>query len=246
VITLSNGATITIPVGSTTGSSSPQAIPTNVTVSITGTSGGNYERLDTTSTIVANTAIATNDTATIGFWQNNNGQCLIKSLNGSSSSTALAKWLATTYPNLYGSGAGVYSMMKSNGAYLTNAEVAASYVTNFFNVKGQKTNAQILSVALAVYCTNTTLAGGNYANTNAYHFNLSTAGIGGRTFNVGSNGAAFGVANNTVMTVNQLLAYTNSRATSGVLYAKDGTSMTTNTNLANVLYSAINVKGDIV
>ena len=196
--------------------------------------------------LVPSTAIVANDTATIGFWQNNNGQCLINSLNGSSSSTALAKWLATTYPNLYGASAGVYSMVHTNGNYLTNAEVAASYVTNFFKVTGQKTNAQILSVALAAYCTNTTLAGGNYANTSAYHFNLSTAGIGGHTFNVGSDGAAFGVANNTVLTVNQLLAYTNSRATNGVLYAKDGTSTTANTNLANDLYSAINLKGDIV
>ncbi len=137
-------------------------------------------------------------------------------------------------------------MVNSNGTYFTNAQVAASYTTNFFCVKGQKTNAQVLSVALAVYCTNTTLAGGNYAYSTAYHFNISVGGIGGHTFNVGSDVAAFGVANNTVLTINQLLAYTNSRATNGVLYAKDGTAMSSNQNLANDLYSSINTTGDIV
>lgn len=188
--------------------------------------------------------VSTSDTATIGYWQNSNGQNLIKALNGSSTSTALAKWLATTFPNLYGAGAGVYAMVSSNGTYLTNSQVAASYKTNFFSVSGQKTNAQVFAVALATYVTNTTLAGGKYAS--SYGFNTSSTGTGARTFNVGSDGAAFGVANNTVLTVNQLLAYTNSRATNGVLYAKDGSSATANRNLANDLYSAINVSGDIV
>ena len=193
--------------------------------------------------LIPSTSIVTNDTATIGFWQNKNGQCLINSLNGSSSSTALATWLATTYPNLYGSTAGVYSMVHTNGTYFTNAEVAASYVTNFFSVTGQKTNAQVLSAALAVYCTNTTLAGGTYAKT--YNFNTSITGSGNHTINVGANGAAFGVANNTVLTLNQLLAYTNSRSSKGIMYGLDGTPAT-NQGLANTLYSLINTTGDIV
>ena len=41
-------------------------------------------------------------TATIGFWQNNNGQALIESLNGGANSTRLAEWLAATFGNMYG------------------------------------------------------------------------------------------------------------------------------------------------
>ncbi|HUH60369.1 MAG TPA: retention module-containing protein, partial [Candidimonas sp.] len=60
VVTLNNGATITIPVGQTSGASAPVAVRADdahaqgdqpVTVSIDGTSGGNFEALDTTSTV---------------------------------------------------------------------------------------------------------------------------------------------------------------------------------------------------
>jgi hypothetical protein len=59
VITLNNGQTITIPVGSSSASSAPVAVRADdayvqgnqtVTASITGTTGGNYEALTTTST----------------------------------------------------------------------------------------------------------------------------------------------------------------------------------------------------
>ena len=40
--------------------------------------------------------------ATIGFWQNQNGQALIKSFNGGSTQTGLGKWLATSFPKLFG------------------------------------------------------------------------------------------------------------------------------------------------
>ncbi len=70
VITLTNGATITIPVGQTTANSA--AVPVraddayvqgnqNVTVGITGTTGGNYEALTTTSTV---TTVVADDTDT--------------------------------------------------------------------------------------------------------------------------------------------------------------------------------------
>jgi len=67
VITLSNGATITIPVGATSGTSTPFAPgntedpyndPSNSVVSINGTSGGNFEALDTTDTAT----VTVNDT----------------------------------------------------------------------------------------------------------------------------------------------------------------------------------------
>src|SRR5205085_2204427 len=60
VVTLSNGQTITIPVGATSTSSAPVAAPADdthiqgdetVDVAISGASGGSYEALNTTSTV---------------------------------------------------------------------------------------------------------------------------------------------------------------------------------------------------
>ena len=41
-------------------------------------------------------------TAGIGFWNNKNGQALIKALNGGPTSTQLGDWLAATFPHLLG------------------------------------------------------------------------------------------------------------------------------------------------
>src|SRR5262249_31601921 len=60
--------------------------------------------------------------------------------------------------------------------------------------------------------------------------------------NVGSNGAAFGVANNTTLTVLQLLQATNTLSTPGNLYGGNGTL----TNQANTIYDqSVNSAGDI-
>src|SRR5205807_1806786 len=125
-----------------------------------------------------------------------NGQALINSLNGSSTSTALGNWLASNFPNIYGLTTGSNNMTGK-----TNAQVAAYFLT-LFNVTGQKLNAQVLGVALAVYSTNSMLAGGTYAG--GYGFNVSSTGTGSHTYNVGANGAAFGVPNNTTLTVMQI------------------------------------------
>ncbi|MCY2967946.1 MAG: SpaA isopeptide-forming pilin-related protein [Planctomycetota bacterium] len=183
--------------------------------------------------------VACGDSATIGYWQNNNGQCLINSLNGGSSDTKLAQWLATTYPNLYGSACGAKAMVSTTGVYKTNAQVAASYITNFFSVSGMKSDAQVLCTALSVYVSNSTLAGGTTAA--SFGFNVSTVGSGLKQFNVGTNGAAFGVANNTQMTLNQLLAYANTKSAKGVLYS----AATTYLSACNTVFSNVNTTGDI-
>ncbi len=160
-------------------------------------------------------------TATIGFWQNKNGQNLIKSLNGGSTSTQLGNWLAATFPNMYGAAAGA-----NNLAGKTNAQVAAFYKTLFARTAKTaagggppKMDAQVMAVALASYVTNQTLAGTTAA---AYGFLVTENGVGARTFNVGSNGAAFGVANNSNVTVLDLLLAVNSRSRNGLLYDLDG------------------------
>src|SRR5262249_11549986 len=87
-------------------------------------------------------------TATIGFWQNKNGQALIKSLNGGPRSRALGNWLAAMFPNLYGPSAGAARL-----AGKTNADVARRFKA-LFAAPGPKVDAQVLATALAVYVTN--------------------------------------------------------------------------------------------
>ena len=132
--------------------------------------------------------VTTGDTATIGFWQNKNGQAIILSLNGSATSNKLANWLASTFPALYGAGS------SNNLTNKTNTDVANLFLT-FFNVKGTKTDAQVMAGALAAYVTNATLAGSTVAG--RFGFTLTAAGTGSKYWNTGSNGAAIGLANNT-------------------------------------------------
>jgi len=179
------------------------------------------------------TAVTTGQTATIGFWQNKNGQALINSLNGSASSTALGNWLANNFASLYGSGAGTRNL-----AGKTNSQIAAFYLT-LSKVKGQKLDAQVLATALAVYVTTNSLSG-NVAT--QYGFLVTNAGTGASTFNVGSNGLAFGVANQTTLTVFQILKAANQQAQQGVLYNGNVDLR----NRANTVFDGINQTGDIV
>ena len=171
-------------------------------------------------------------TATIGFWHNKNGQALIKSFNGSATSTALGNWLATTFPKLYGAQAGA-----KNLAGKTNNQVAALFL-QLFSVQGQKLDAQVLGVALGVYATTSSL-GGNAGT--RYGFKVSAGGLGAMTWNVGSGGAAFGVPNNSTLTVLQLLKAANDRAVNGVLYGGSKSLR----DAANAVFSGINEAGDI-
>ena len=112
---------------------------------------------------MAGGGLVTGQTATIGFWQNNNGQALLVSLNGGPNSTQLGNWLAATFPNMYGASAGT-----SNLTGKTNAEVANFYSSIFRRKKKEtlelglggptKMDAQTMAVAFAVYSTNETLA----------------------------------------------------------------------------------------
>jgi hypothetical protein len=172
------------------------------------------------------------ETATIGFWHNQNGQALISSFNGGPSSTYLANWLATTFPNLYGAGAGANNLTGQ-----TNAQVAAFYET-LFEEHGPKLDAQVLATALNVYATTTSLGGQAGAQ---YGFTVTVAGLGGSTFNVGSSGAAFGVPDDTTLTVSQILKAANQQAVNGVLYNGDLTLR----DLAISVFDGINQAGDI-
>jgi hypothetical protein len=178
----------------------------------------------------ADGCVRSGQTATIGFWQNKNGQNLIKALNGGCSSTQLGNWLAETFPNLYGALAGK-----------SNTQVAQFY-TNLFTAKtcgGMKLECQVMAAALATYVTNSTLAG---VTAQRYGFCVTTYGAGNSTYSIGSAGAAFGVANNTRMTVLSILLATNDRSANGQVGINQSSAFR---SLVNAVYTGINEAGDI-
>jgi hypothetical protein len=172
-------------------------------------------------------------TATMGFWNNTNGQALILALNGGGTSHQLGDWLAATLPNIFGAAAG-----GNNLAGKSNAYIAALFQSDFV-VQGPKVDAQVLATALAVYATNATLDNTGVAA--QYGFIVSGDGVGAATWNVGSNGDAFGVANNTTMTVMDLLLATNNQAINGLLYNGNAARR----NEATAVYSALNQAGSV-
>lgn len=169
--------------------------------------------------------LVSGDTATIGYWQGPNGQALIKSLNGGSTSKQLATWLASNFPYLYGAYAGADNLTGKS-----NADVAALFKT-FFAIRGQKTKAQTLAAALAVYVTDSDLAG-NTAT--ASGFNVSASGTGAKCYNVGCYGSSIGLTNNKNYTVMALLEQADLKKKQGCF----------NANSFNAIFDGINVKGD--
>jgi hypothetical protein len=158
--------------------------------------------------------VQTGQSAGIGFWHNKQGQALINSFNGGGNSTALANWLATTLPNLYGANAGTHNLTDQ-----TNSQVAAFY-ESLFSTKGSKLDAQVLDTALDVYATTLSLGGMNAAS---YGFQVTAYGLGASSYNVGASGSAFGVPDNTPLNVYQILLAANKQAKNGVLYNGDKT-----------------------
>jgi hypothetical protein len=193
----------------------------------------------------AGLAVQAGDTASIGFWQNKNGQSLIKQ-----GGPALVTWLNANFGNIFGN-------MFSNGSGGDNAiEVARFYKNEFFNqkLKGTpKVDAQFMATALATFFTSSNLSGGNAAA--CYCFSVTPNGLGTKVVNVGSSGAAFGVANNTNMTIMSLLLATNqltgARTNSySNVYDTNGNGVLDDNEkalrvLANTVYSAINEAGHI-
>jgi hypothetical protein len=157
---------------------------------------------------------------------------LRRAFNGGSG-TQLADWLAATLPNMFGANAGSDDL-----AGKSNADVAALFQRDFVE-QGPKLGAQVLATALSVYATNATLDSTQAAAT--YGFTVSGAGVGTAMVNVGSNGDAFGVANNTTLTVMDLLLATDDQALNGLLYNGN----LTRRKEANAVYSALNQEGNI-
>jgi len=165
--------------------------------------------------------VSTGDTGSNGYWKNQNGQTIIKSVNGGPTATNFATWLATNFPYLYGANSGSNNLTGKN-----NNDVAALFVTLFG--KQDKAEAQIMAIAIAAYVTSSNLAGGNYAA--AYGFTVTPLGMGVKYFNVGSNGTAIGLSNDTYYTVMQLLAQANLRKQQGQFNSSAFTAIFSNMN----------------
>jgi hypothetical protein len=146
-----------------------------------------------------------NEVASIAFWHGSRGQTLIKSFNGGPASTALANWLATHFPKLYGAQAGTHNLTGQ-----TNMQVAA-FFQSIYGAPNSPPNldAEVLATALNVYATTLSLGG---TAGQQYGFLVDNAGLGARTWNVGQNGQPFGVPNYSNVTVNQLLQAANNNA----------------------------------
>src|SRR5262249_41159319 len=139
-----------------------------------------------------------------------------------------------------------------NLAGATRTQVAAYVKTALSNPGGldKNTYAQALGLALNVFATTTGLGwntGSGGSQSFGFKQDANGNGTGTRTYDVGNNGAAFGVANNTVITVNAALSYFNSQCsitTTGsytvpptlVFYAGNSTLL----GMANDIFNGIN------
>jgi hypothetical protein len=197
-------------------------------------------------------AIQAGDTATIGFWRNKNGQRLIDQLDETGELTA---WLEENFDNIFDSGE-----LASHGG------VGEFYKTMFFKkkLKGTpKVDAQFMAVALATFATSSNLSNGSASD---YGFTVTETGIGTKVVNVGDGGEAFGVDDNSDMTIMTLLLATNRYTGTGADLVYDGAQDTDDDGiadanggsrgsledyekllrvLANEVYTAINEDGDI-
>ncbi len=94
------------------------------------------------------------------------------------------------------------------------------YYQTLFGQHGPKLDAEVLGVALDVYATTQSL-GGNAGI--AYGFHVTSYGLGAYSYNVRASGRAFGVPNNTVLNVFQILKSADSQAVTSLLFNGDQT-----------------------
>jgi hypothetical protein len=113
----------------------------------------------------------------------------------------------------------------------TNAQLA----TGIKGVGSSGAFADMVATALSAYVTDSGLAG---TVAKSYGFTVTTYGTGIDTYNVGSNGAALGLSNNTTYSIITLLAALNSESSNGAVYGSA-------TNAAIAVFGAINAAGKI-
>jgi Matrixin/Prealbumin-like fold domain len=173
------------------------------------------------------TPIGKGDFALPSFWSSAKGQTLINTFDSPNSNTApnstiLSQWLVTTFPDLYGAGAGTHSLVG-----LKNSVVATNFTSKFSGA-----DQQVLATALSVYATSTNLAGTSAANlAKTDGFTISASGSGTHTYNVGSNNGAFGISTaNATVPVLQLLVDLNAQTAPGAALSSGAGTVFTGIN----------------
>lgn len=161
---------------------------------------------------------------------------MIDSFNGASKATALGNWLALNFSNLFGNA----SDPVGNLAGKTNAQIAALYA-NLPN-NGDTNYIQAFAVALGIYADTSSLSGTSRLAAE-YGFKVTIAGFATATYNVGNNGAAFGVPNGTSLSVWTILTTVNTNYNPATRLFYGGSS-TLSSDANNVLIG-INQTGGI-
>ena len=184
-------------------------------------------------------------TLTQGGWHNANGQAVINSFGKTSTpmtSTAmtLGQWLNSNFGNLFA--ASQTNAQTNAQVAAANAQVAADFQTAF-RVLGLQGNTYVKAFSVALSCYASTMGLGFDSTAAQVGFIGTLDGLGNQTYNIGNNGAAFGVLNGTTLTVFQVMAAAdvNYKPATGLFYGGDATL----TNDLNIVLDGILQTGDI-
>jgi hypothetical protein len=197
--------------------------------------------------ISAGSAVTAGQFGTIGFWGNKNGQAVINSFNGGSTQTQLGTWLATNFPNLFGTPnmytsatLAQFGATSFNG--LTNSQIATIYA-NLGSPSGaaKNTYVQAFCTALGIYADTSSLGGD--ATAQSFGFVVTAAGGASATWNLGNDASTFGKTSNSSLSVLTILQIVdaNFAPSTGLFFGGDKT----NTGNANDVLNGINSKGDV-
>jgi hypothetical protein len=152
-------------------------------------------------------------TKTSGFWNDlNTGQELIRLFTKTAGGQTLGQWLATTFPKLFGG-----AMSAPNLFTFNNTQVASFYKGLFTQYNTNQLDAEVMALALYIFATTSSLglgAGGTNPAT-LYGLPVDANGLGAYSYSVGFHGVAFGVANNTVLDIFQIMLAANNSAMGG-------------------------------
>jgi PKD repeat protein len=147
-------------------------------------------------------------TRTSGFWNDQLGQELLRRLTKTNGGTGhtLGQWLASTFPKLYGAGS------PNNLMTFSNSQIGTYYKVLFNQFNTNMLDAEVLSLALYIYATTSSLGG---TAGSQYNLHVDAIGLGAYLFNIGFHGAAFGVANGTVLDIFHIMLAANNTAVGG-------------------------------
>jgi hypothetical protein len=240
-VTVNGDGTYDMSTGTNPGGYAPTATGTYQWVAVySGDSGNNATTEPFGSepdTVASSSPVGKGDFATIGFWRNRNGKAVLCSFGSD-----LGTWLATNFSNLFG----LSTDPSGNLAGKTGAQIYAIYSSLPNNGNGlNNTYLQAFAVALGIYADTTSLGGATLVSNGLaakYGFTVSAPGGIAATFDVGSNGAAFGVANGTSLSVTQILTIVANNYSPSTGFFNGNKSL--GTDLNSVL-NGINQAGDI-